>query len=193
MATMHADELQIGEALVRRLLTGQFPEWADLPLQEIEAHGTENAIFRLGDRLSVRLARRKGPTTPGGKEFDWLPRLARLLPVETPIPVAQGRPTGEYPWFWDIYTWVRGDTVPVEQIDVVRAARDLASLVGALQQLSPADAPKGRGIPLGERDDEVRHWLASFDDVQAVAAAWERALEARRGMAHPSGTTAISM
>ena len=97
MATMHADELQIGEGLVRRLLNDQFPEWADLPIQVIEPSGTENAIFRLGEQFSVRLARRKGPTTPGGTEYDWLPRLAPLLPLEIPVPVAQGRPTGEYP------------------------------------------------------------------------------------------------
>jgi aminoglycoside phosphotransferase (APT) family kinase protein len=178
MGTMHADELQIGEALVRRLLNEQFPEWGDLPLQVIEPSGTEHAIFRLGDEFSVRLARRKGPTVPGGRELDWLPRLAPLLPLEIPVPVAQGSPTGEYPWFWDIHTWVRGDTVPVEQIDVVRAARDLATLVGALQQLSPAGAPKGRGIPLAERDEEMRYWLARFGDDQGVTAEWERALSA---------------
>jgi hypothetical protein len=33
----------------------------------------------------VRLARRKGPTRPGGKEFDWLPTLAPLLPLEIPV------------------------------------------------------------------------------------------------------------
>jgi aminoglycoside phosphotransferase (APT) family kinase protein len=97
---MHADELDLDEALVRRLLAEQFPAWADLPLHRVEASGTVNAIFRLGDELSVRLPRREGPTQPGGKELAWLPRLAPLLPVEIPRPVAQGRPSGGYPWFW---------------------------------------------------------------------------------------------
>jgi hypothetical protein len=88
---MHADELEIDEALVRCLLAEQFPEWADLPLSRVEPAGTVNAIFRLGDSLSLRLARRKGPTEPGGRELDWLPRLAPLLPVEIPLPVAQGQ------------------------------------------------------------------------------------------------------
>ena len=94
VARMHIDELEIDEALVRRLLDEQFPEWAGLPLRRIEPSGTDNAIFRLGDELSLRLARREGPTEPGGKEFDWLPGLAALLPVEIPVPVAQGRPGG---------------------------------------------------------------------------------------------------
>lgn len=132
MARMHADELEIDEALVRRLLADQFPEWADLPLGLVEPMGTDNAIFRLGDDLSVRLARRDGPTRPGGKEYDWLPRLAPLLPLEIPLPVAQGRPTREYPWFWDVLSWLAGATAPVAEIDAVDAARDLARFVAAL-------------------------------------------------------------
>jgi aminoglycoside phosphotransferase (APT) family kinase protein len=61
---MHADELEIGDALVQRLLAAQFPAWADLPLRRMEPSGTVNAIFRLGDELAVRLPRRDGPTVP---------------------------------------------------------------------------------------------------------------------------------
>jgi aminoglycoside phosphotransferase (APT) family kinase protein len=175
---MHADELEIDEALVRRLLAEQFPEWADRPLRRVEPAGTVNAIFRVGDDLSLRLPRRAGPTEPGGKEIDWLPKLAPVLPVEIPVPVAQGRPTGSYPWFWDVYTWVDGETAPVEKIDAIQAARDLAALVAALQHVDPAGAPRGRGIPLAARDPEFRNWLARFDGDPAVTAEWERALAA---------------
>ena len=175
---MHSDELEIDEPLVRRLLGEQFPEWADLPLRRIEPRGTVNAIFRLGNELSVRLARREGPTEPGSDELNWLPTLAPVLPVEIPVAVAQGRPSSEYPWFWEIHTWVEGDTVPVEDIDGIQAARDLAALIGALQQVDPAGAPRGRGIPLAERDKEIRHWLARFEGNPAVTVEWERALAA---------------
>ncbi|MGH3093869.1 MAG: aminoglycoside phosphotransferase family protein [Gaiellaceae bacterium] len=178
MATMHIDELAIDDGLVRRLLGEQFPEWVDLPLLRVEPSGTVNAIFRLGDELAVRLARRNGPTEPGGKEFDWLPRLAPVLPVEIPVPVAQGRPSGDYPWFWEIHRWVEGEAVPVEDIDAIEAARDLAAVVGALQRVSPAGAPPGRGVPLAERDIEIRYWLARFDGDSAVTAEWKRALAA---------------
>lgn len=179
MARMHVDELEIDDALVRCLLAGQFPEWSNLPLHRIEPSGTDNAIFRLGDELSVRLPRRGGPTEPGGKELDWLPKLAPLLPVEVPVPLAQGRPSDDYPWFWEIHTWVEGETVAVGQIDAIRAARDLAALVAAIQRVTPAGAPPGRGIPLAERDNEIRYWLARFDGDPTVTAEWERALAAR--------------
>jgi aminoglycoside phosphotransferase (APT) family kinase protein len=176
MAKMHAGEFQIEEALVRRLLAAQFPQWADLPLRRAEPSGTVNAVYRLGDELSVRLPRLEGPTAPGSKEFDWLPKLAPLLPVEVPVPVAQGCPTAEYPWFWEIHTWVEGETVPVAEIDAIQAASDLAALIGAMQQIDPAGAPPGRGIPLAERDQKVRYWLARFDGHPAVTAEWECAL-----------------
>ena len=192
-AGMHSDELELDEAIVRRLLGEQFPQWVDLPLRRIEPSGTVNAVFRLGEDLAVRLPRREGPTDPDRKELDWLPRLAPLLPVEIPIPVAEGRPGVDYPWFWAIHTWVDGKTVPVEAIDPIQAARDLAVLVGALQQANPEGAPPGRGIPLAERDEDTRYWLARFGGDPAVTTEWERALAAPPWDGPPVwGTTAIS-
>ena len=77
---MHADELGTDEALVRRLLEVQFPSWAELPIEALPAGGTDNAIYRLGEDLSVRLPRRR-KWTPGSldKEFEWLPKLAGQL------------------------------------------------------------------------------------------------------------------
>jgi len=177
-ARMHADELEIDEGLVRRLLAEQFPQWARLPLEPVEPAGTVNVIFRLGSGLALRLSRREGPTEPGGKEHDWLPRLAPVLPLEVPVPVAQGRPSADYPWYWDVHTWVAGELVPVERMDATQAAEDLAGFVHSLRQVDPAGAPQGRGIPLAERDRHFRYWLDRFDGDPRVEAAWERALSA---------------
>jgi aminoglycoside phosphotransferase (APT) family kinase protein len=175
---MHVDELEIDEALARGLVAEQFPEWVDLPVVHVEPSGTDNAIFRLGDEFSLRMARRNGPTEPGGREFGWLEKLAPLVPVDIPAPVAQGRPTGRYPWFWDVHTWVEGETVPVDEIDAVQAAVDLAAFVSALQEVDPVGAPTGRGIPLAERDEAVRYWLARFGCGRSLTDEWERALAA---------------
>ncbi len=175
---MHADERDIDEGLVRQLLLEQFPGWASLPLSRVEPAGTVNVIFRLGEHLSVRLARRDGPSDPGGKEFTWLARLAPRLPLEIPIPVAQGHPNADYPWYWDIHTWVEGETGPITLVDPVRAARDLAEFVAALQRVDPTGGPAGRGIPLSERDPGFRYWLARFGGGPAVSRVWEQALAA---------------
>ncbi len=69
--------------------------------------------------------------------------------------------------------------MPVEEIDSIQAAYDLARLVGALQQVdAPSGAPPGRGVPLAERDASTRQWLARFDCDPEVTAVWERALAA---------------
>lgn len=175
---MHADELEIEERLVRRLLVDQFPRWAELPLRKVEPGGTVNAVFRLGDEYAIRLARREGPTTPGGREFLWLPKLAPLVPLEIPVPIAQGCPNNEYPWFWEIHSWLKGETMPIEAIDEIQAARDLAEFVLALQQVDPMEGPLGRGIPLAQRDKDFRYWLARFNGDPAVSAVWESALSA---------------
>lgn len=59
----------------------KFPQWAELPLEALLAGGTDNAIYGLGDELSVRLPRRP-EWAPGSldKDFEWLPKLAPLPP-----------------------------------------------------------------------------------------------------------------
>ncbi|HEY7421641.1 MAG TPA: aminoglycoside phosphotransferase family protein [Gaiellaceae bacterium] len=175
---MHPNEVEIDESLVRRLLEEQFPQWADRSLRRAVPDGTVNAVFRLGPDLSVRLPRIDGPTEPGSTAFDWLPRLAPHLPLDVPIPVAQGSPSAAYPWFWEIHHWVEGETRPVEELDTIVAARDLAGFVRALQCENPEGAPAGRGIPLAERNHEIQRWFSRFRGDPAARVEWERALEA---------------
>ena len=42
----------------------------------------------------------------------------------------------------------------------------------------PSRGAAGRGIPLADRDHEIRYWLARFDGDPTVTAEWERALAA---------------
>src|SRR5918992_4837351 len=103
---MHADEADIGESLVRRLLIAQFPQWADLSIEPVHSAGTDNALYRLGDAMVVRLPRILGATGQVEKEHRWLPRLAPLLPLAIPAPLAKGRPAEGYPWHWSVYRWL---------------------------------------------------------------------------------------
>ena len=165
---MHVDELEIDELLVRRLLAEQFPAWVDLPLRRIEPAGTVNAIFRLGEELSVRLARRAGPTQPESKELEWLPLLAPLLPVEIPVPVAQGRPSADYPWFWAIHSWLEGETLPVEEIDAIQSRFDANAVVTAGWERALA-APPWEGPPIWHHGDlDVRNWLVRDGRITGV-------------------------
>jgi aminoglycoside phosphotransferase (APT) family kinase protein len=89
---MHVDELNIDVPLVRALIDAQFPQWARLPIAPVRPFGTDNALYRLGDALVVRLPRRPEEVAPLIKERTWLPRLAPFLPLAIPAPLAHGMP-----------------------------------------------------------------------------------------------------
>src|SRR5438045_2567318 len=124
---MHADEVDTDVSLVGRLLATQFPQWADLPIRPVRSAGTDNAIYRLGDALAVRLPRIHWAVGQVDKEQQWLPRLAPLLPLAIPVPLAKGTPAEGYPWHWSVYGWLEGENATIERIaDPGQAATELA-------------------------------------------------------------------
>src|SRR5690348_16839281 len=94
MARLHDDEIDVDEALVRRLL-GTLPSasaYAGLSLRRFEDTGSTNALFRLGEDLLVRVPRQPGGTETIEKEQRWLPYVAPHLPVAVPEIVEVGEP-----------------------------------------------------------------------------------------------------
>jgi aminoglycoside phosphotransferase (APT) family kinase protein len=185
---MHADEADISATLVARLLAAQFPQWAELPIEPVRSAGTDNALYRLGEDMVVRLPRIPTATGQMEKERKWLPRLAPVLPLAVPIPIAKGMPAEGYPWNWSIYRWLEGETATIDRIaDPLEAATGLGEFVAALQRVDPAGGPPPdkhnsfRGVPLLRRDSSTRDAIKSLPntfDAAAVTAAWEAALDA---------------
>jgi len=185
---MHVDEVDTDVDLVRRLLAEQFPQWADFPIQPVRPLGTDNANYRLGEEMVVRLPRRVRTVETLEKERLWLPRLAPQLPLAVPIPLAEGMPAEGYPFVWSVYSWLTGENATAERIcDVGQLANDLARFVAALQRIDSADGPRPgrhnffRGEPLTRRDKATRTAIASLSstiDVDLVTAAWEGAMSA---------------
>jgi aminoglycoside phosphotransferase (APT) family kinase protein len=191
---MHADEIDTSPALVRRLLAAQFPHWADMPIAPVPSAGTDNALYRLGDAMVVRLPRVHWAIDNVEKEQRWLPRLAPSLPLEVPLPLAVGLPGEGYPWPWSISRWLAGADATLRRFDdPCQAARDLAQFVTALQAVDAAGGPPPgahnsfRGAPLAQRDAPTRDALAELReqrarglhsglDLDAATAAWEAAL-----------------
>jgi aminoglycoside phosphotransferase (APT) family kinase protein len=182
---MHADEFATDAALVRRLVAAQFPKWKQLPITRVASAGTDNAIYRLGEDMSVRLPRIHRATAQVEKEHRWLPRLAPHLPLAIPAPLAKGTPGEGYPWHWSVQTWLDGENATLDRIsDPAQAARDLAGFIAALHRIDPAGAPlsgvhSSRGVPLATRDAATRAAIASLRgtlDARAATAAWDAAL-----------------
>jgi aminoglycoside phosphotransferase (APT) family kinase protein len=185
---MRVDEVQIDERLVQRLLETQFPAWASLPLTRVESHGTDNAIYRLGDQMAVRMPRYPGAVGQVEKEARWLPELAPHLPLEVPAPLALGEPGEGYPWRWAVVSWLPGEPASLDRVeDAADAAVRLAGLVAAMQAIDPTGGPGpgdhnfGRGEPLQNRAEEVGAALAQVGDLvdtEAASRVWAAALAA---------------
>ena len=162
MARMHIDELEIDEALVRRLLVGQFPEWAELPLQSGRARGygqrdlppRRRAVCATRapsghDDVRRRRARLAAEACPRAPTRDPLPGRAR--PAIRRVPVVLGRlHVGRR----------RKRSRGRDRCDPRRPGP--AAFVSAMQHVDPAGAPLGRGIPLAERAEDMVHWFARF-------------------------------
>jgi aminoglycoside phosphotransferase (APT) family kinase protein len=192
------DRVLIDVPLVRRLLAAQFPQWAHLPVTPVPQSGMDNATFRLGDDLSVRLPRYAHWTGQVAREHRWLPRLAPHLPLPVSEPVAQGAPGEGYPYPWSVYRWLEGETATTEALaDPVRTARDLAGFLTALQACDATGGPGPeqsnafRGVPLGDSRDSiaaearVRPKIETLKgtglvDTDALTEVWEAALAAPR-------------
>ncbi|MEM7443055.1 MAG: aminoglycoside phosphotransferase family protein [Pseudomonadota bacterium] len=184
---LHADEIETDIGLARRLLAGQFPHWADLELTPVASTGTDNAIYRLGDEMCLRLPRRPSAVLLIEKECAWLPKLAPL-PLQVPKVLGVGQPNEEYPWAWSVCSWIDGDPVkPGRPRDPAQAADAIAHFLRALQAIDTTGGPlsgslnHNRGVPLAQLDVKTRRAIANLEDeidtVQATAL-WADALAA---------------
>ncbi|MFI7125595.1 aminoglycoside phosphotransferase family protein [Nonomuraea sp. NPDC050153] len=192
MSTPDPEDPQIDEALVRRLLAAQLPRWADLPVSPVPRSGLDNATFRLGTDMSVRLPRYRRWVGQVEREHEWLPRLAPHLPLPISEPLAKGEPGEGYPFPWSVYRWLPGETTE-DLADPVEAAKELAGFVSALQRIDATGGPGPswsnafRGVPMGDERDSLAvearvrpkiEALRGIVDAGAVTAVWEAALAA---------------
>lgn len=145
-------EVLIDEPLIRKLLRDQYGEATDLPLTFIE-EGYDNATWRLGAGLALRIPRREIAARFITSEQNWLGVLAPDLPLPVPAPIYIGTPTSFYPWPWSIVPWFDGKPVDLAPLDA-SAASSLAAFLTALHKPAPPEAPYNefRSVPLNVRE-----------------------------------------
>lgn len=160
----HAD-IPVDAELAARLLSEQFPEFAGA--LTLVAEGWDNVLFRLGDRLALRLPRREVAAHLIEHEQRWLPSFQQRSTLPLPVPLGTGRPTEGYPFAWSVIPWVDG----VSGAHLTPEARDsyaggLAEFLAALHEPAPADAPANpvRGVPLAARTGPVVARLTGLGD-----------------------------
>jgi aminoglycoside phosphotransferase (APT) family kinase protein len=163
-----AAEHVVDTPLVAGLLADQHPDLADLPLQVVDA-GWDNALFRLGDHLAVRLPRRMAAAPLVVHEQRWLPQLAPRLTLPVPVPCRIGVPARGYPWHWSVVPWLPGAPADHHEPDAAQA-QSHAAFLRSLHTPAPDDAPANpvRGVPLQQRATPVEarlRRLASTTDL----------------------------
>ena len=165
---MHDDEVDTDADLVRHLLASQHPQWDGLSIERVASAGTDNAMYRLGDDLAVRLPRLEGVVETVTKEQTWLPLLAPHLPIAVPLPVAVGKPDRLFPYPWSVVQWLPGELATLDRLnDPVSAALDLAAFVLALQAIDPAGGPTHRrGMPIRRSDTMVIRGSAAPESIR---------------------------
>ena len=115
-------------------------------------------------------------------------RLAPLLPLSIPVPLAMGVPGDDYPWHWSVYRWLEGANATIEGIaDLTRFATTLGEFLTALQRIDAADGPPPgkhnfyRGAPPAVYDHDTRRAIRALQgqiDTEAATVVWEAALDA---------------
>lgn len=188
---MHDGQLTVTVDTVRALLAEQAPELAAERIEALNASGTVNSIFRIGDRLAARFplvledpdaAAHRLEAEAGAAE-----ELKSITTVPTPVVVAIGRSGHGYPGPWSIVTWLDGTpATPRGLADSVPFADDVAAFIAELRDAPVAGrafSGPGRGGDLQAHDDWVRSCLThsvGLLDVDALDAAWVRLRELPR-------------
>lgn len=192
-------EVMLDEDLVRALLRDQHPDLADLPVTLVGT-GWDNATWRLGEHLALRLPVREAAAHLVRHEQEALPVLAPRLPVDVPVPVRVGAPGAGFPWTWSVVPWF--DAVPAWSVPVAARsawAEHLADVFVALHTPAPDDAPdnpvrgddiRTRRGPLHERlaaqrQPEAARIAARFDEL-AAAPPWHGPPTWIHGDPHPA-------
>ena len=177
--------MELDAAKARKIIDAQSPDYAHLSLKPIVSGGTDNTMFRLGDRLCARFPKREDAVPQIEKEQVWLPRLTPL-PLNIPVPVGHGIATELFPHPWSLYEWLPGASQIESEIrDWRRAAMTLADFVLSLQAKDVRSAPLAgpqshyRGVELEQRDRLTRAAITGLSDAYSETSllrVWDHAL-----------------
>lgn len=180
------NKVEINRLLVEKLISNQFPKWAELLIKPVASSGWDNRTFHLGENMTIRLPSNAEYAPQAEKEQYWLPKLAPHLPLAIPQPLAMGKPTDEYPWHWSIYQWIDGSSATHTQIiDLSIFAKSLAEFLTALQECDTSDAPAAgpenfyRGSNLSVYDNDTQKAIKKIENnnkAKILTAIWEKAL-----------------
>lgn len=181
--------------LVQKLISEQFPQYAHLPISEVERQGHDNYTYRLGEDMLVRMPSAVCYAEKIAIEYDLLPKLAKYLSFQIPTPLRMGKPSQDYPYPFSIYRWLSGKSLnllTLNESENEQLASDLAQFLKELQAITDVSGPLPgqhnfwRGDHISVYDKDFRAQIAKLADIidgdkamdlweRACATKWEKA------------------
>ena len=177
--------------LARKLIAKQFPEYANLPITDVEKQGHDNRTYRLGDHMLIRMPTAAHYALKVPKEQELLPQLAKRLSASIPAPIKMGKSSADYPYPFYIYKWLSGKSINLLTLidqEKEQLAFDLAKFLKELQAITDVEGPGPgqhnwwRGDHISVYDKGAREQIAELTNVIDVARAlalWDQACETK--------------
>ena len=183
---MNEKTIILNPDLARRLIAEQFPEYASLPIVDVEKQGHDNRTYRLRHHMLIRMPTAADCALKVPKEQELLPRLAKRLSLSIPAPIKMGNPSSDYPYPFSIYKWLPGKSINLLMTDQYKEqlAFDLAKFLKELQAISgveglePGQHNWWRGDHVSVYDKGAREQIAELAEIidpSKALALWDRA------------------
>lgn len=177
--------------LARKLISEQFPEYASLPIVDVEKQGHDNRTYRLGEHMLIRMPTAADYALKVPKEQELLPQLAKRLSVCIPAPIKMGKSSADYPYPFSIYKWLPGKSINLLTLtaqEKEQLAFDLAKFLEELQAIMDVKGPEPgqhnwwRGDHVNVYDKGAREQIAELVeiiDASKALALWDHACETK--------------
>ncbi|MBS0236407.1 MAG: aminoglycoside phosphotransferase family protein [Proteobacteria bacterium] len=130
--------------LARKLIAAQFPQYAHLPISEVEKQGHDNRTYRLGSDMLIRMPTDEAYALKVPKEQELLPKLANHLSTTIPEPIKMGSASADYPYPFSIYKWQPGRSLNLTTLsaeEMEQLAFDVSRFLKELQAITGINGP----------------------------------------------------
>jgi aminoglycoside phosphotransferase (APT) family kinase protein len=164
-------EVSVDEALARRLIGAQFPEFEQRSVCLL-GQGWDMTVWLVDDQWVFRFPRREVVIRGLINEISYLPKLATLVPLPIPVPTHFGEPSPDYPWPFYGAPFLPGRELAGAGLDDtarVGLARPLGEFLRALHGANlDADLPTDpvRRADMAFRVPRTRERLLELDELR---------------------------
>lgn len=136
-------QIKVDEALARRLIASQFPEFKAASLLRAGS-GWDNAAYLVDGRVVFRFPQRSAAAPLMEREIQFMPAIAQHLALPVPNPAYAGVPEHDYPYRFAGYDVIPGKTACSRALTLDERrvlAESLATFLRTLHDIDMATFP----------------------------------------------------